>query len=232
MTLFTDLYPERRGGKINPSVWQRAISGSGHPDSLKVACERSVVWNLENQPMVRHMLAALNSAGCPVDLTRHVSCEMCRPGSEVENAGGCDLALNQVFICANNSTNEGFVHGALVRNLIQMFDICVNKYDVNNPDHLACTEVRKANLANCGFMVKMQRKDSDMKVKEQHRHCVKNAAIESLVRTKFVKEEVAKESVNRVFSRCYADLEPIGRRAMNKHDIERAFNEKFLFGYH
>ena len=72
----------------------------------------------------------------------HQACEMCQPGKEVEHAGGYDPALNQVrvvmaltasrltiqvFLCANNATNDGLVHGTLVRNLIQMFDACVNK---------------------------------------------------------------------------------------------------------
>ena len=48
----------------------------------------------------------------------------------------------QVFVCCNNATKSGLVHGALVRNLIQMFDNCVNKYDFNNVRHLACSEVR------------------------------------------------------------------------------------------
>ena len=42
------------------------------------------------------MLAALATAGCPVDLARHISCEMCQPGSHVEHAGGYDDKHKQV----------------------------------------------------------------------------------------------------------------------------------------
>jgi hypothetical protein len=35
------------------------------------------------------------SSGCPVDLAKQVSCEMCQPGSGVEHAGGYDEKFNQ-----------------------------------------------------------------------------------------------------------------------------------------
>merc|ERR550519_2450818 len=181
--------------------------------------------------MVTTLLAALKSAGCPISIDRHIVCEMCQSGSEVQHAGGYDPALKQVFICCNNATSYGYVSGALVHNLIQMFDTCVHKYDFNNPNHLACTEVRKANLANCGWLTSMFRKDSVLGVKDNHRHCVRNVAIESLVQTKFMVKELAEAAVDEVFDRCYADLEPIGRRARDQETVKMADEEKFLFGY-
>jgi hypothetical protein len=89
----------------------------------------------------------------------------------------------------------------------------VSRYDPNNPSHLACTEVRKANLANCQFLTNMMRADAGVAVKAQQAACVRSKAIESLVRTKFMREAVAVRVVDEVFDRCYADLEPIGRRA-------------------
>lgn len=32
-----------------------------------------------------------------------------------------------------------------------MFDYCRNKLDLNNIDHLACTEIRAANQCHCSF---------------------------------------------------------------------------------
>ena len=37
--------------------------------------------------------------------------------------------------------------------------------------------------------------------------------------------------MDRVFGRCYADLEPFGRRARSAKDIEMAHSERFLAGY-
>ena len=114
-------------------------------------------------------------------------------------------------------------------------------------------------------MTNLSRPDASFGVEKQHRNCVRSVAVEALVKTKFVKKEVVKDKlasgyrftctlqvagkvVDEVFDRCYADLEPIGRRAryqyfsildsiLNKYvfrngdDIKRAEDEKFLFGY-
>ena len=241
---FSDLYPERRGAEESPGVLARA-TGAGHPRSIKTECERNCVENIKEMPMVKHMISALESSGCEFDISRNLQCDICSPGSGIEHAGGYDPAVNQVssflvhiidivincftlqvFVCANNANSFGYVHGALVRNLLQMFDVCVNKYDFNNAEHLACTEIRKANLANCNYMAFLQQKWASFMVKKAHADCVKNTAVDYLVKTKFVKEDVAKSAVNKVFDNCYNDLEPIGRRAFNAKDQEKAYQEK------
>ena len=105
------------------------------------------------------------------------------------------------------------------------------KVDFQNIDHLACMEVRKANLANCNYLVYLSRVDADFAVKKQHRVCVENTAVEFLTKTKFVDKKLAREAVQRVFNKCYADLEPIGRRVRNRDDMIRAEKEKYIFGY-
>jgi hypothetical protein len=40
-------------------------------------------------------------------------------------------------------------------------------------------------------------------VRQQHGACVRNTAIESLVRSRFFSQELAEQSVGRVFERCY-----------------------------
>ena len=92
---FSDLYPERRGAEESPGVLARA-TGAGHPRSMKTSCERNCVDNIKQMPMVKHMISALRSSGCEVDLTRNLQCDICAPGSGIEHAGGYDPALNQV----------------------------------------------------------------------------------------------------------------------------------------
>ena len=41
------------------------------------SCEAKVVKEIETNPCVKLMLIALAKSGCPVQLTRHVSCEPC-----------------------------------------------------------------------------------------------------------------------------------------------------------
>ena len=52
--------------------------------------------------------------------------------------------------------------------------------------------------------------------------------METLEKAKFVPKEKAVEVVNQVFDRCYADLEPLGRRPINAKDMKRAYNERYL----
>lgn len=62
--------------------------------------------------------------------------------------------------------------------------------------------------------------------------CVKTKAIQSVLAVRNVSEEEAEAAVNRVFSRCYADLEPIGRRIRrNSMDMYKAYMEAPYYGY-
>jgi len=47
-----------------------------------------------------------------------------------------------------------------------------------------------------------------------------------------VSKEVAEAAIERVFTKCYNDLEPIGRRIRrNSFDMPRAYAEGYLYGY-
>lgn len=62
--------------------------------------------------------------------------------------------------------------------------------------------------------------------------CVKHKATVSVLAVRDVTLEQAKEAVEKVFDRCYNDLEPIGRRVKGKRtDFELAYAEAFLMGY-
>lgn len=50
------------------------------------------------------------------------------------------------------ASNENMVRTVLLHEMIHMFDYCRNDLNVKNIDHLACTEIRAANLAHCSFM--------------------------------------------------------------------------------
>ena len=62
--------------------------------------------------------------------------------------------------------------------------------------------------------------------------CVKTKAMQSVLAVRNVTEEQARDAVNRVFSRCYDDLEPIGRRLRrNSLDMQKAYMEAPFYGY-
>lgn len=64
--------------------------------------------------------------------------------------------------------------------------------------------------------------------------CVKAKAVESVAITRpEVDREEIWASCDRVFDRCYADLEPIGRRPRaGSDDYKKAYRERFYYGYY
>lgn len=226
---FEDLYPERRGKKIKFSTYD-LISGRTKTFTFKNVCQQNILKALQ-APLIKLMVSALENAGCKTDLLRHFSCDICKEGGDIQHFGGYDEMNNQIFFCCNNSASSGHVHGTMLRGLLHMFDVCTRKVDFLNVEHLACMEIRKANLANCNYMIYFTRPESTFSIDEQHRKCVQNTAVEFLMKTRFVEEKIARAAVEKVFTKCYSDLEPIGRRVKDMDDMKRAEREKFMFGY-
>lgn len=223
-----DLYPERRRGE-RPSALQNLMQGKGRENIDKIRCERNVYKCIKTSPLVRLMMGALKSSGCAVDIRRHIACEEC----SYTVSGGYDPVYNQIVICHNTATSKGLVQGVLTHEMIHMFDYCRNKLDFKNVDHLACTEIRAANLTHCSFMSAWLQGDASIfNFKEAHKTCVKNKAMGSVLAVRDITKEKASEAIERVFSKCYADLEPIGRRIKrNSTDMFRAEAEGYLYGY-
>ncbi|CAG0917967.1 unnamed protein product [Notodromas monacha] len=226
-----DLYPERRGKSLPliPSV-SELLFGGGQHTSDKLKCEQRVVDVVTKQPLVRLFLDALRSSGCPIDIKRHIVCENC----DVSVTGGYDPKMNQIVVCQNTCRSDSYVTGAIVHELVHMFDYCVNKLDFKNLDHLACTEIRAANLAHCSYVSAMlEGSIAAPAVKAQHAFCVQQKAYESVRNARrSVSHEEALAAVERVFSRCYNDLEPVGRRLRRgTKDVQLACEEGFLLGY-
>lgn len=54
----------------------------------------------------------------------------------------------------------------------------------------------------------------------------------SVIAVHKVSDEVAEAAINRVFTKCYNDLEPVGRRIRrNSTDMPKAYAEAHLYGY-
>lgn len=138
------------------------------------------------------------------------------------------------MICQNTVRSEGMTQAVLTHELIHMFDYCQNNLDFKNLDHLACTEIRAANLAHCSFMSAWTNGDaSPLNIKKAHQDCVKSKALSSVLtaRSNISKSE-AIDAIERVFPKCYPDMEPIGRRLKrNSNDMYKAYEESFYYGY-
>jgi len=223
------LYPERGGDPYKPSWFKIMWMGEGREGIDKIKCERNVWEVVKKSHLVRILLDALKASGCEVDLRRHISCEVCHASV----TGGYDPFLNQVVVCQNTARYKGFIQGVLTHELIHMFDFCRNKMDLKDPRHLACTEIRAANLAHCSFLSAWAYGSvSPLNIKAQHQECVKQRATDSVVAVRDIPKEEARAIVDEVFDKCYGDLEPIGRRILGgEEDIEKAYEERVIFGY-
>lgn len=223
-----DLYPERRGPRSTPSL-SNLMQGKGREQIDKIRCERNVYKCIKTSPLVKLMMGALKSSGCTVDIRRHIACEEC----STTVSGGYDPVMNQIVVCQNTATHEGLVQGVLTHEMIHMFDYCRNKLDFKNIDHLACTEIRAANLTHCSFLSAWFQGDTSLfNIKESHQNCVKTKAMQSVLAVRNVTKLEAIEAIERVFPRCYSDLEPIGRRIRrNSEDMYKAYQEAPYYGY-
>ncbi|XP_044751201.1 mitochondrial inner membrane protease ATP23 homolog [Coccinella septempunctata] len=220
-----DLYPERKPSTDGDIA--KFLKGRTNIDKGK--CEQNVYKCILKSPLVKLMMGALKKSGCEIDIRRHISCEECSPNV----SGGYDPILNQVVVCQNTVTRPGMVQAVLTHEFIHMLDSCQNKLDFNNLEHLACTEIRAANLAHCSWLSAWINGDTSIfKFKETHQYCVKNKALSSIMAVRDVTEEEAMKAINKVFTKCYNDLEPFGRRIRrNSEDIYKVYAEGIYYGY-
>ena len=188
-------------------------------DPLVAQCEKNIARAIRNSPFIRLMLAGLKEAGCTVTPHRHLVCEAaCSP----EVSGGYDQKTNQVVICSNICVTPQKVEEILAHELVHLYDFCTTNLDLTRSDHLACTEIRAANLAHC----KNQLYDTFSHQQwTSHTDCVKHKAASSVRVIKGVPQSEALKIVENVFSKCYKDLEPIGRVTKDRSDACRAFSD-------
>ncbi|GAB6032180.1 hypothetical protein CHUAL_010828 [Chamberlinius hualienensis] len=219
-----NLFPERRSNEKF-----EGLLGGGRDNLDKIKCERKVYNCIQKSPLVKLMLSALKSSGCEVDIGRHITCESC----EIPVTGGYDPEYNQIVICHNTVKTEGLLQGVLTHELIHMFDFCRADIDFKNLKHLACTEIRAANLTHCSFITAaLEGHASPFNIAGRHAECVKDKAVKSMVAVRKISAVEARAIVDSVFDKCYNDLEPIGRRVRrNSSDPDKCYFERRHYGY-
>ena len=177
-------------------------------------CEKHVQSALNNSTIVRILMTALKAKGCPLIPSRHISCEPC----DGNLRGGFDDKVVQVVVCSNKCKTPDQVEEILAHELVHMYDFCTAKTDLdNNVNHLACTEVRAANLADCNF--------PSFSYGASHERCVKSKAADSVRVIKGVRQEEALRVVDKVYAKCSKDLEPFGRTKPKMAPSCLAFSE-------
>lgn len=96
----------------------------------------------------QHTLSSTTYPFSEVCASRHLVCEPCGP----RVAGGFDPLRQQIVLCENNIYSQGHMNETLTHELVHSYDYCRAQLDWANLQHLACTEVRAANLSGeCFF---------------------------------------------------------------------------------
>uniref|UniRef100_A0A3B3TIA3 Mitochondrial inner membrane protease ATP23 n=1 Tax=Poecilia latipinna TaxID=48699 RepID=A0A3B3TIA3_9TELE len=152
---------------------------------------------------------------------RHFSCEDC----DGTVSGGFDAATSQIVLCQNNIHQQAHMNRVVTHELIHAFDHCRAHVDwFNNFRHLACSEIRAANLSgDCSFTNEVSRFNFGLKA--HHQQCVRDRAVRSILAVRKVSQEEAQKIVDEVFDSCFKDHAPFGRIPHGNKDAKFAYRE-------
>lgn len=205
------------------------LLGSRSYDYRRRKCEGMVKSTFEKSDELRLLAGAMKKFGCNFSLARHVACEQCD-----KCMGGYDPDTNQIVICQNANHSPGSVMSTMMHEMIHMFDYCRAQFDFNNLEHVACSEIRAANLTYCSVTDRIQVGAPKMfSFKNTHRYCVKNVAYRSVkAYSPETDDQEIKDIVDKIFPYCYNDLEPFGRRPLNgSSELKHSYRERYHLGY-
>jgi inner membrane protease ATP23 len=118
-------------------------------------------------PMVHFMLRAMDERGCKLPAT-FVACV---PEPAVPILGAYAPDDGRVYLNSVHVKDQKTVTRTLLHELVHAFDQCRTYFDPNNCRHVACTEVRAANLSDdCAFSAEMGRGHLDFRAGHKVRH--------------------------------------------------------------
>lgn len=195
----------------------------------KMRCERKVSKVFEQSDELRLLAGAMKKYGCNFNLLRHAVCEKCN-----NCHGGFDPDTNQIVICHNSHLTDNRVMATIMHEMVHMFDYCRVKFDFDNLDHVACSEIRAANLTYCSITDRIAHGGPGVfDFKKTHQYCVKDVAFRSIkAYSPETPDEELWKIVYRVFPQCYNDLEPFGRRPTSGiKDLKHSYRERYYYGY-
>lgn len=145
------------------------------------------------------------------------SCKICE-----ESLTGHYLNKDKkVVLCANSITDDEFDF-TITHELVHVFDDARAELNFNDPQHIACSEIRATNLSGeCRPSKFYQFRNRTNKYME----CVKSRATEAVFMNKRLNltQETAKEVVEGVWDVCYYDYEPFSFEELRRKLAGRSF---------
>jgi inner membrane protease ATP23 len=188
------------------------------PRSSQRKCEELVASTLANSPRVHVLLSKMRERGCAAANAALVSCEDIFGGAAV--AGGFDPVTSRVIMNPRvpaSHLSAGDFTRALTHELVHAFDSCRAVVDPDRCAHIACTEIRAANLSgDCDFFAEAQRMPLRLftgggGLAGRQRECVRRRAELSLSMHAPCRGDDGRgpaRHVAHVWEPCYADAEP------------------------
>ncbi|XP_040266463.1 mitochondrial inner membrane protease ATP23 homolog isoform X1 [Bufo bufo] len=209
------LYPDRESWETTRDPIESKSCGANHK------CQRMLRLTMETSPYAKLLLDAMKLSGCTVSRDRHFSCEDC-DGSV---SGGFDADTSEIVLCQNNIHNQSHMNRVVTHELIHAFDHCRAHVDwFNNVRHLACSEIRAANLSgDCSLSNEISR--FNFGLKQHHQACVRDRSLRSILAVRQISREAAEKAVDDVFQSCFNDYEPFGRIPYCKRDADMAYRD-------
>jgi mitochondrial inner membrane protease ATP23 len=153
---------------------------------------------LQSSPILTFLFSELDKTGAKFN-PKFITCAPCGP----DRAGGFAPKFG-IVLCENQLVSRGHLEDTLAHELIHAYDHATVQLDWNSPLHLACTEIRAANLSReCAFTREIKR--GNFGIAKQHQSCVQRRAL--LMQAGYTKE-TADESIRVVWDSCFKDTAP------------------------
>ncbi|KAM9960292.1 hypothetical protein ACTFIW_009421 [Dictyostelium discoideum] len=162
-------------------------------------CRENVEKTFKEDPILQFIIKEMMKLGC---LPPVITCEPC----DSLDALGSFTPKKGVIICDNMPTFPLNIRNTVVHEFVHAYDMCKNKLNPFNCEHLACTEIRAANLSgDCKWQLEALKKNFG--VFNHQAECAKRRAIGSLQSNPNCKD-VAEMAVNKVWEKCNKDYYP------------------------
>ncbi|XP_071960371.1 mitochondrial inner membrane protease ATP23 homolog [Antedon mediterranea] len=191
------------------------------------SCLRRLEFACKESPFVKFMLKSMEAHGCPVNISRHISCEKC-PEDSIIN-GGFDPSNGQIVLCENRAPSQRVVSTLLTHELIHAFDFCRAHVEWDNLKHVACTEIRAASLSgDCSF-VSQNVYSHKFGFKKHHQNCVRERAMKSVMSVRNISKEDIDKAMDDVWDICFNDFEPFDKIPRNKEEVKRMSRQKYNY---
>ena len=224
---FPERFEDSEPGKFGYKLMNMLDGFRIHKERMN--CERKVAYIFQQSDELKLLAGAMKKYGCNFNLLRHVVCETCN-----NCHGGFDPDTKQIIVCQNRNLSDNRVMSTIMHEMVHMFDYCRVKFDFDNIDHVACSEIRAANLTYCSILDRIMHGGPGIfNFKNTHQYCVKDIAFQSIkAYSPDTPDEDLWKVIYKVFPQCYNDLEPFGRRPTSGvRELKHSYRERYHYGY-